>query len=335
MTISKRLVDKSVEAFIMGLEIYNKPTIRYRVEGFAFFICNAWELMLKAKIINDEGEEAIYFKDKTDRTIDLSKAIKLIFTNDKDPLRINLENIISLRNVSTHFITDDYERVYAPLFQACVANYSTKLLEYHNKDITDEIPQNFLTLSLNLTDSSDNEIRAKYSPEIAERFIIQRNNLSVCEQQINNPKFSISFEQKLYITKKKKEAQFLIAVDRDANAKGTIIKEMRDPKNTHNFSFGILLKTINQCLIDRKITFEYIPKNGNKRTNITSNDLTLFIKFYSMKENKIFTYEHRIGKTPQYSYSLEAVNFIVSEIKKDPKGVITNLKNAIKQNKKG
>ena len=27
--LSKRLVDKSIEAFIMGLEIYNKPTIRY------------------------------------------------------------------------------------------------------------------------------------------------------------------------------------------------------------------------------------------------------------------------------------------------------------------
>ena len=49
--LSKRLVDKSVEAFIMGLEIYNKPTIKYRIEGFSFFICNAWELMLKAHII--------------------------------------------------------------------------------------------------------------------------------------------------------------------------------------------------------------------------------------------------------------------------------------------
>ena len=41
----KRLLDKSIEAFILGLEIYNKPTIRYRVEGFSFFIINAWELM--------------------------------------------------------------------------------------------------------------------------------------------------------------------------------------------------------------------------------------------------------------------------------------------------
>lgn len=32
----KSLVDKSIEAFIMGLEIYNKPTIKYRIEGFSF-----------------------------------------------------------------------------------------------------------------------------------------------------------------------------------------------------------------------------------------------------------------------------------------------------------
>ena len=44
--IKQKLVDKSIEAFIMGLEIYNKPTIKYRIEGFSFFICNAWELML-------------------------------------------------------------------------------------------------------------------------------------------------------------------------------------------------------------------------------------------------------------------------------------------------
>ena len=38
-SLSKRLVDKSIEAFIMGLEIYNKSTIRYRIEEFSFFIC--------------------------------------------------------------------------------------------------------------------------------------------------------------------------------------------------------------------------------------------------------------------------------------------------------
>lgn len=50
--IQDKLIEKSKEAFVMVIEIYNKPTIRYRVEGFSFFICNAWELMLKAHMIN-------------------------------------------------------------------------------------------------------------------------------------------------------------------------------------------------------------------------------------------------------------------------------------------
>ena len=45
------LLSKSEEAYLMSIEIINKPTINYRTEGFCFFICNAWELLLKAFII--------------------------------------------------------------------------------------------------------------------------------------------------------------------------------------------------------------------------------------------------------------------------------------------
>ena len=58
------LLEKSNEAFLMSLEVYNIPTIKYRAESFAFFICNAWELLLKAKLINDNGENAIYYPKK-------------------------------------------------------------------------------------------------------------------------------------------------------------------------------------------------------------------------------------------------------------------------------
>lgn len=35
------LLNKSEEAYLMSIEIINKPTINYRTEGFCFFICNA------------------------------------------------------------------------------------------------------------------------------------------------------------------------------------------------------------------------------------------------------------------------------------------------------
>lgn len=31
-----QLLEKSQEAFVVAVELYNKPTIKYRVEGFAF-----------------------------------------------------------------------------------------------------------------------------------------------------------------------------------------------------------------------------------------------------------------------------------------------------------
>lgn len=90
-SIINKLITKSQEAFIVAIELYNKPTIKYRVEGFSFFICNAWELMLKAYMIKKDGNNSIYYKDNPNRTITLENCISKIFTNNKDPLRINLE----------------------------------------------------------------------------------------------------------------------------------------------------------------------------------------------------------------------------------------------------
>ena len=73
MTVQEQLIDKAKEAFVLAIEIYNKPSIKYRLEGFAFFICNAWELMLKAYLIKREGEDSIYYKDDPERTITLER----------------------------------------------------------------------------------------------------------------------------------------------------------------------------------------------------------------------------------------------------------------------
>ena len=82
------LVKKSIEAFLLGLEIYNKPTIKYRIEGFSFFMINAWELMLKAELIK-RGQD-IYFKDDSERTISVSSTIAKIYSDKNTKIRLNL-----------------------------------------------------------------------------------------------------------------------------------------------------------------------------------------------------------------------------------------------------
>lgn len=324
--IIDQLTYKSREAFIMGLEVFNKPTLKYRVEGFAFFICNAWELMLKAEIIQRFGEDNIYYRDNPDRTISLSDAIKKVFTNDKDPLRKNLEKIVDLRNVGTHFITEEYGIIYAPLFQACVINFRNKMNEFHDIDVADVVPENFLTLSINIGDFTNESIRAKYSSALAEKLISFRNDLAILEKEENNPKFSISIEQKFYITKKKDAADFTVAIDSTSTNRMRKIRELRDPSNTHNFSFSNVVNTVNNRLAAEGIAFSHAKPNGEVRNSFTSNDLTLFIKFYDLKNDATYSYAHKTdGKTTHYSYSSALIEFIVDKIKKDPTETIRKL----------
>ena len=49
------LVEKSVDACLAALEIYNKPNFQYREEAFSILMLNAWELLLKARVIQQNG----------------------------------------------------------------------------------------------------------------------------------------------------------------------------------------------------------------------------------------------------------------------------------------
>lgn len=54
--LSAELANKSVQAAVAAIEIYNKPNFLYREEAFALLMTNAWELLLKAKWVVDHGE---------------------------------------------------------------------------------------------------------------------------------------------------------------------------------------------------------------------------------------------------------------------------------------
>ncbi len=317
INLKDKLIEKSIEAFVMGLEIYNKPTIKYRIEGFSFFIVNAWELMLKAELLN--RGESIYYKDDSTRTITATNALHKIYTNKYTMVRLNLEKIIDLRNISTHYITEDYEVKYAPLFQACVINYTTEMLRFHGVDITEYIPQNFLTLSVRYEPLSNEQIKVKYSAEIAEKLINHANEIDVLSQEYDSEKFSINMKQVLYITKKKDESDFTVRIDKSSTTPINIVKELKDPSDTHKYSYQNVIAVVKQRLIKHGIKFNY--KRG-----FNQHVLNLIMEFYHIKQNKLFAYEHVIGNNHSYTYSEQLIDFIIEEIKKNPQKFVESLK---------
>ena len=315
--LEKRLLDKSIEAFIMGLEIYNKPTIKYRVEGFSFFIINAWELMLKATLL--KRGESIYFSDKPDRTLSLDIVIRKIYTDKNTRIRLNLEKIIELRNISTHYITEDYEVKYVPLFQACVLNYVNELQRFHNVDITKYIAQNFLTISARYEPLTNEELRLKYSPEIAERLIKQSNEIDVLSATYDSDKFSIQIRQNLYITKKKSEADFIVGIDSHSDTKVTMVKDLKDPSDTHKYSYNNVITAVQEKLKKKNLKLDY-------KSGFNQYVLNLVIDFYDIKREPKYAYEHVIGNQHSYTYSQQFIEFIIAEIQKNPSKFVESLK---------
>lgn len=326
--LSKRLVDKSIEAFIMGLEIYNKPTIKYRIEGFSFFICNAWELMLKAHIINNHSEEAIYFKDSKDRTISLENAIETVFPDKHGSLRKNLVQIIELRNTSTHFITEDYEHIYAPLFQACVSNYISKMQEFHQEDITKQIAQNFLTLSVRIDQLNQEEIKAKYSPKMAERLLAEQAKIER-EISASNSDYAVPVETRFYITKRKQDADLVVKLDNGAETSVGIFREIKDPNAVYPLTTKEVIKIVNKRLRAKGILLTKIVNGEKQKRPFTTNDLQLFNAFYDIKTNERYCYHYKIGN--RYGYAQAFCEFIVEEIERSPETFVENLKKKTKK----
>ncbi|WP_246117053.1 DUF3644 domain-containing protein [Shouchella miscanthi] len=321
--IADRLLDKSHEAFILGIEIYNKPTIQYRVEGFAFFICNAWELMLKSHLIKKFGENSIYYKE-SDRTISLEYAVKQIFTNDKDPLRKNLEKIIELRNTSTHFITEEYEMVYIPLFQSCVINFSEKLSEFHNFDVTTLIPQNFLTLNVSMEAIDNSKIIAKYPEEIAKKIIDVNEEISYLSKKSNaHGKFAIVIEHQHFLVKDKSKATSFVGIDNNSDVKIKVLREIKDPNKTHPHSAKNCINSLKKRLGKSEIEF-----------GINMHVFLLFVDYFELKSDEAYCFQFQSGESGKqviYRYSQRTIDLIYKEIEADPEYIYDKLKEGMKK----
>ena len=120
---------------ISAIEIYNKPDFKYREETFSVLCINAWELLLKAKVLNLSNNKAtslFVWEYKTLKNGEKSKKKYRKLNRSGNPMSISLfeahrvisqeygvkinkavlDNITTLTEVrdnSIHFINDDFQ----------------------------------------------------------------------------------------------------------------------------------------------------------------------------------------------------------------------------------
>lgn len=300
-----KMLEKSEEAFLLAIEIYNKPTIKYRLEGFAFFMCNAWELLLKSYIIKKFGISSIYYTDKPGRTISLSDSIKKIFTNDKDPVRKNLEIITDLRNTSTHFIIQEMENIYIPFLQANTLNYSQKLFDFFEIDITKKLETSFLSLVTNSIEANETDILSRYGNEIFNKYKKLKDDATTLLEVENSNKLAINVNLNLKVVKNIKDAKLTFAIAENADEAVYFIDKVKDVNTSYPYS--------------QKSAREQIMKNLKRKgieINLHQNNFALICNKFDLKNNEDYFYFHSLTK--RYGCSQKLIDFVTNLIIKEP-----------------
>ena len=304
--LTKQLLDKSQEAFILALEIYNKPTIKYRIEGFCFFFSNAWELLLKSKILEDEKKErAIYYKKQRNqkrRSLSLRDCLKKVIPNESDSIRKNIEDIAAIRDEATHLIIKDLEAVYSGLFQSGVLNYVDKLEEWFGISITEKISPAMLTLVSDIKQIDRVFIKKRYGPEIWEFVENEIGRIEKNAKELKEDiKYRIPIKYKLVLTKSAKDADITLSSGVGGKTFG-LIEVPKDIERTHPYLQKDIITKIKERIGEDVVFNQY--------------DFQAILLKEKIKGN--YKYHYMIKKPVIHRYSDALITFIIGKIEKDP-----------------
>lgn len=153
----RMLLDKSIQAVLSAIELYNKPIFSYREESFAILMVNAWELLLKAKRLKDNRGKitCLYIPiSKTTKagkprqrqkykitksgnfmTIGISELLEQEI-EDKN-LKLQLETLVEIRDNAIHFMNSSkyFEKQLLEVAVASLKSYKLVAYEWFDESL--------------------------------------------------------------------------------------------------------------------------------------------------------------------------------------------------------
>ena len=287
------LVEKSKESAYLAVEIMNKPTIHYRTEGFCFFICNAWELLLKAFLIRERGSASIELpsKDGTPRTKGLSQCIDDVFTSTDNAVKSNLVLIVRMRNRATHLVASSDDKKYAPGFQSCVSNFF-QFLKRHFPDRSSLDMTPFISLAVGTAEEREPVL---IEPELSDFF------------QADGASFEPLLKGKLFITKKEADADFTAHIGKEGEHGLIKVEVPKDTKTTHPYTQTTAVKKIKELISANGLPPEIFNKYSFGRIK----------KDLALVDNQTYCYKDTHYQAALYYYSQAAIDLIASRFVSD------------------
>jgi len=149
--LTKKLLKKSQGAFLLSLEVFNKPTIEYRTESFSILFTNAWELLLKAHLYQISGGQKLSIsrrkrKNQKRKSLSIDECLRKVFPKDKNPVRKNIEYISEIRNEAAHLVIMELDPYFSRVFQSGVFNYFEYIEKWFGIALLERLKPGFISL---------------------------------------------------------------------------------------------------------------------------------------------------------------------------------------------
>lgn len=306
-----QLLDKSVEAYILALETINRISIKYRIEAFSYLLCNAWELLFKAKILNDSGGDrrSIFTYDRVRnecKSISLGTCIGRLFSDNRDPTRRNIERIVEIRNSSTHLVLGKISPLTMSLFQSSVINYHKYLTNWFDISLSDRVPIGMMTLVYDYDprdyDFASPRLRRELGVESAKYLMALDESIRSDLKLFDDSKqYCVGIEYKVVLSRSRSDGDIHIRTGSNDDNSSAVMLYKVNPDKEYPYTQTTLISALKESL-------EHVP-------NFNRFDIQAITCVHNIKENKAFFFQGELSIVGQYSNAF--LKFIVDNFREN------------------
>jgi hypothetical protein len=308
--LAKELVKSSKDNMLLGLELYNRPSLENRIDIFVQCFCTAWEKLLKAILIEKHGENHIFRNSKNSNkireTISLRDCMDQLYC-PHDSVRKNIEKIAYYRDRGIHLLMPEVQSIMSRFFQSGIVNYSKEFKIFTKEDFISSNHAGLISLVGDLKTPCIKMLQNKYGKETGEEISWLISDLKKQAEIENNTQFAIPIDVDLvFATKDNRGNIITLAKGEDAEGleKAIVIKKPSRREETHPYKESDAIREINQRLYERYTVDQLIQLiTINKHTNkpeINTNCFRAVIAKSKWKSSD--NRYHHANKDPEYHY---------------------------------
>lgn len=276
---SRVLLEKSLQAMLAAIEVYNKPNFSYREEAFCILAVNSWELLLKARVlmldrnrissileyqhrVNADGSKSKLLYRKKNRSgnyvsIGLFKAFDLLVSEYKDKIppvvRHNLETLVEVRDNAVHFVNKQsvLDLRIQEFATACLTNYVNLVRKWFGVDFS-----RFQIFLMPIAFVRDSHIADGILLNAAEKKLLQYldSAKSFPEDEADEFSLAVRLDIKLHRTSGRGGAEVRITNSPDAIA---VRLEEEDVLDRYPWDYDILTSRLRRRFSDFKVNNKY------------------------------------------------------------------------------